>query len=98
MTQVSTANVFLRNDTIFGTCQVIGDEFGITPNWLRVPLAASVLISPTGAFALYLGLSLVVLAARTLLQSKPMAEPAVSEIAEKRTFEANDDQRDRIAA
>ena len=98
MTQVSTANLFLRNDTIFGTCQAIGDEFGINPNWLRVPLAASVLVSLEGAIALYLGLSLIVVAARMLFRSKTIAQPAVAEMAESRMIEANDDQRELIAA
>ena len=96
MTSVSTQNVFLRHDTIFGTCETIGAEFGFNPNWLRVPLAAAILVSPTGAIAFYLGLSLVVLVARLAFRSK--AVPAAAVGFEQPAAEANDDQRELIAA
>ena len=42
--------------------------------WLRLPLAASVLLSLTGAIAAYLGLGLVVFASRLLFPDpKPIA-------------------------
>ena len=96
MTSVSTQNVFLRHDTIFGTCQAIGDEFGFNPNWLRAPLAAAILASPTGAIAFYLGLSLVVLVARLAFRSKVV--PATAIAVDPIAIEANDDQRQQIAA
>ena len=95
-TEATNANVFLRHDTIFGTCQTIGAEFGFNPNWLRVPLAASLLASPTGAIGFYLGLSLVVLVAQFAFRSK--AVPAAVVAVETRAIEANDDQREQIAA
>jgi phage shock protein PspC (stress-responsive transcriptional regulator) len=94
----TNTNVFLRNDTIFGTCQAIGDEFGINPTWLRVPLAASVLISPTAAFLAYLGLSAIVLAARLIFRSKAVPAAVVEAPAALVALEANDDQRELIAA
>jgi hypothetical protein len=98
MTSVSTQNVFLRHDTIFGTCQTIGDEFGFNPNWLRAPLAAAILASPTGAIGFYLGLSIVVLVASFVFRSK--ATPALANVspAQQHEIEANDDQRELIAA
>ena len=97
MTSVATnPNVFLRHDTIFGTCETSGAEFGFNPNWLRVPLAAAILVSPTGAIAFYLGLSLVVLAARFAFRSKVVPITAVA--VEPAAIEANDDQREQIAA
>ena len=93
-----TTNVFLRNDTIFGTMQAIGDDFVINPNWLRVPLAAAMLASPIGAIGAYLGLSVVVLASRLIFRS--VSHPAVVAVPEVgvREIEANDDQRELIAA
>lgn len=95
-TEATTSNVFLRHDTIFGTFETIGEEFGFNPNWLRVPLAASLLASPTGAIAFYIGLSLVVLVARFAFRSKVV--PATSVAVEPAAIEANDDQRELIAA
>ena len=64
----------MRSHTILGVCEAIGEDFGFNPMWLRVPLAASVLLSLTGAIAAYLGLGLVVLASRLLFPDpKPRA-------------------------
>ena len=60
----------LRAHTIFGVCEAIGEDFGISPMWLRVPLAASVLISPVYAVAAYCALGLVVLASRLLFPAR----------------------------
>lgn len=94
----STTNIFLRNDTIFGTCQAIGDDFGFNPNWLRVPLAALVVVSPFGVVGAYLALSLLVLVSRTIFRAKTVSATATVEAAEVTPVEANDDQRALIAA
>lgn len=98
MTRVSTDNVFLRNDTILGTCQAIGDDFGFNANWLRVPLSAVVLVSPLGALAIYLGLSAVVLLSRMAFRSKAVPAAVDAVPSEQNAVEANDDQRELIAA
>jgi phage shock protein C len=98
MTTDESSNVFLRNDTILGTFQAIGDDFGINPNWLRVPLAAAMLASPTGAVVFYLGLSVIVLASRILFRSKVVPVAAQEVAVEAPAVEANDDQRELIAA
>ena len=56
----------LRAHTILGVCEAIGEDFGFNPVLLRIPFAASVLISPTMAIGAYLLLGLVVLASRML--------------------------------
>jgi phage shock protein C len=52
--------------TILGVCEAIGEDFGFNPMFLRVPFAASMLISPTWGIVTYLALGLVVLASRLL--------------------------------
>ena len=94
----TNSNVFLRNDTILGTCQAIGDDFGFNANWLRVPLAASLLASPTGGIAFYLALSVLVLASRLIFRSKSVAAADASAPAPATHIEANDDAQDLIAA
>ncbi len=64
----------LRSHTILGVCEAIGEDFGFNPVFLRVPFAASVLLSPTWAIGAYLALGLLVLASRLLF---PKAKPAV---------------------
>ena len=43
----------LRSHTILGVCEAIGEDFGFNPTWLRVPFAATVLISPMMAIGAY---------------------------------------------
>ena len=94
----TTNNVFLRNDTIFGTCQAIADDFGFSANWLRIPLATTLLFSPIGGVAAYLGLSVLVLASRLLFRAKSIVPVNAAEPVQAHAFEANDDQRELIAA
>ena len=67
----------LRDHTILGVCEAIGEDFGFDPIWLRVPLAASVLFSIKYAIAGYLLLGVVVLASR-LLFPQPKADAVIS--------------------
>jgi phage shock protein PspC (stress-responsive transcriptional regulator) len=60
----------LRSHTILGVCEAIGEDFGFNPTFLRVPFAATVLLSPLWAIVGYFALGAVVLASR-LLAPKP---------------------------
>ena len=64
--------VTLRTHTILGVCEAIGEDFGFNPTLLRVPFAATVLISPMMAIGAYLALGAVVLVSR-LLFPRPKA-------------------------
>lgn len=57
-------NLFLRNDTLFGVCEGLGEEFGINANWLRVPFAAGVLWNPMAIIGIYLALGIALALAR----------------------------------
>jgi phage shock protein PspC (stress-responsive transcriptional regulator) len=54
----------LRNDTILGVCQGLGEEFGFSANWLRVPIAALVMFNWVAALGIYFALGLALLVAR----------------------------------
>lgn len=66
----------LRDHTILGVCEAIGEDFGFNPTWLRVPLAACVLVSIEYAIVGYLVLGLVVLASRLLFPNPKLAHQA----------------------
>jgi phage shock protein PspC (stress-responsive transcriptional regulator) len=78
--QIAQSNEYvalpLRAHTILGVCEAIGEDFGFNPLWLRVPLAASVLISPTYAIGAYFLLGIAVLVSR-LVFPRPKAENEV---------------------
>lgn len=79
----------LRAHTILGVCEAIGEDFGFNPAWLRIPLAASVLVSPVMAIAAYFALGAVVLASR-LLFPKASAASVVAADANAQAVPAND--------
>ena len=84
----------LRQHTILGVCEGIGEDFGFNPIFLRVPLAAIVLWSPAIAIGAYFALGALVLVSR-LLFPRPKAVAAES----GGTIESdNDHESMRIAA
>jgi phage shock protein C len=66
----------LRNHTILGVCEAIGEDFGFNPILLRVPLAAMVIVNPTWAFGAYFALGAIVLASRLLFPDRKAATKA----------------------
>lgn len=73
-TQENQVALPLRNHTILGVCEAIGEDFGFNPVFLRVPFAAMVLWSPMIAFGSYLALGLVVLASRLLFPKRDLVQ------------------------
>jgi phage shock protein PspC (stress-responsive transcriptional regulator) len=67
----------LRNDTIFGVCEAIGQDFGFNPIWLRLAFIAPLFFAPTAAFAAYLGLGMVVAAVRYFAPNKSVPQQVV---------------------
>jgi len=82
----SQANLFFRQDTLFGACQGLADDLGINALWLRVPLAASILYDPAVAAGIYAVLCVVVFATRMIWPVKAAkiataaAVPAAAEV------------------
>src|SRR3569833_3207598 len=71
----------LRDHTILGVCEAIGEDFGFNPTYLRVPLAACVLVSLKYAVVAYFALGLVVLASRLLFPEPKIAAAAGLQVA-----------------
>jgi phage shock protein C len=72
--QNPTTALPLRGHTILGVCEAIGEDFGFNPTYLRVPLAALVLVSIKYAVLAYFALGAVVLASRLLFPEPKIAE------------------------
>lgn len=71
----------LRGDTMLGVCEAIGQDFGFHPNWLRLAFAAPVLWNPWIAFAIYLGLGVVVAFSRLIAPPRREPVPAAPHLA-----------------
>lgn len=67
----------LRNDTILGVCEAIGQDFGFNPAWLRVAFIAPIFFAPVAGIAAYLGLGVVVAATRYFAPDAPASEQLV---------------------
>jgi phage shock protein C len=65
----------LRNDTILGVCEAIGQEFGFNPLWLRLAFIPPLFFSMSLTVAAYLGLGLIVAAARWFAADKVADAP-----------------------
>ena len=65
----------LRDHTILGVCEALGEDFGFNPVFLRVPLAVLLLWNPEVIVAAYLGMGAIVLVSRWLVPEprKPAA-------------------------
>ena len=64
MTAQAKTNLMLRNDTILGVCEAIGQDFGFNPNWLRIAFCAPIYWNPALVVGVYLGLGVLVAVTR----------------------------------
>jgi phage shock protein C len=79
---VRPAALPLRDDTFLGVCQAIGDDFGFSPDWLRVLFGAGVLYSPLAAIAAYCALGVVVALSRIIAPNQRIAPAPPQLVAE----------------
>ena len=91
-----TGNLILRNDTILGVCEAIGEDFGFNANWLRIPLAGGVLVSPVASFGIYFVLGIAVLASRLLFPAPRRA--AIADGAARPLPHRADNSEERLSA
>lgn len=63
-------NVAFRNDTILGVCESLGQDLGINPNFLRVPLASGIIFAPLVVIGLYLALGVIAFVSRTVFSDR----------------------------
>ena len=87
----------LRNDTILGVCEAIGQEFGFNPLYLRLVFAGLFYFNPLMVIGTYLALGVGVAVARWLY---PVATADVAQLAEHQAALAgeNEDSESRLAA
>ncbi|MEA3037690.1 MAG: phage shock protein [Sphingomonadales bacterium] len=71
--QDETTNLLLRDDTMLGVCQGLGEDFGFNPIWLRIAFGATLLINPIAVVGTYLGLGVLVATSRLVF---PRPRPA----------------------
>ena len=76
---MSKGNLLLRNDTFFGVCEGLGQDFGFHANWLRVVFAASFYFSPMIVIGTYFGLGVLVAVSRFAFPDRRSTAAATGE-------------------
>ena len=92
----ATVPLPMRAHTILGVCEAIGEDFGFNPNWLRIPLASTVIFSPLLTFSAYFALGAVVLVSRMVAPAKVAANDRV--VDSTAVTAANCDAEQKLAA
>ena len=59
-------NIFMRDDTFFGVCEALGEDFRFNANILRVTLGVLVLWNPVAILSFYAGAGVLVFVSRWL--------------------------------
>ena len=86
--QASSPNLFLRDDTLLGVCQGLGEDFGFSPVWLRILFAAGLIWNPVYDISAYLALGAIVLVSRLIVRN-PRAAKKVAEAEPVQAANAN---------
>ena len=90
-------NLFMRDDTFFGVCEALGEDFGFNPNYLRVALGVSLLVSPVAMVGAYAAGAVVVAISR-LLAPNPRPAFARAMAGEPATARVGDNDAEALAA
>jgi phage shock protein PspC (stress-responsive transcriptional regulator) len=73
-------SVLMREDTMLGVCEGLGEDLRINPLFLRLAFTGFLFWNPVAAVAVYLGLGVIVAASRLLVPNPRL--PAVEVEAE----------------
>ena len=92
-----SGNLLLRNDTMFGVCQAIGEDFGFNPNWLRIALALSFYFAPLAVVGFYIVLGVAVAATRWRYPAAPIAAMAAEAVRAGAARHASANQGEPVA-
>ena len=70
-------SVFAREDTLFGVCFALGEDFGLNPLYLRLLFGVILLVSPVEAIGVYGACGLLVALSRRLVaEPRPIESEA----------------------
>lgn len=72
--QFSRNSLSLRSDTMFGVCEALGQDLGISANWFRIAFAVGVIFNLEYAVLAYIGVGALVLVSRLVYPSRAVAE------------------------
>ena len=89
--QDAKSNLFARDDTFFGVCAGLGEDFGISPTILRVAFAALLFFNPPVALGAYALAGLAVLASRLVAPAPASAKASADKSAAGKPLHADNE-------
>lgn len=72
--QTVHASPFTRDDTLFGVCQALGEDFGFNPFLLRLALGVGLIWQPVAVIAGYFGVGIVLMLIHWLVPTRRAAK------------------------
>ena len=77
--QAAQTNILARDDTFFGVCEALGEDFGFNAQYLRIALGVLLIWNPIAVIAGYLVAGAVVALSRWLAPNPAFAEASAGE-------------------
>jgi phage shock protein PspC (stress-responsive transcriptional regulator) len=88
----------MRDHTVLGVCEGLGEDFGFNPLWLRLVFAGLLIWQPVYDIGAYLALGVIVAAARLLVPTRRHTAPAAAHAATAVAADAGEDREELAAA
>ena len=99
--QAFQPSILARDDTFFGVCHALGEDFGLNPLFLRLGFALLLFFSPVAAVGGYAAAGVIVAVSRLLVPNPRVAiayAPFEAETAKPASAEAIDQMELALAA
>lgn len=87
--QYAQPSLIAREDTFFGVCAGLGEDFGFSPTYLRLAFAALLFFNPLAGLGAYAAAGAVVLLSRLIAPNPAPAKPLVGEPAAQQPLHAD---------
>lgn len=95
--QSNETNIFARDDTMFGVCQALGEDFGFNPNYLRIALAVLVLWNPVAMLVAYVAAGALVFVSRLVAPNARRTATVAAQPAAERKVLVGDNEEEALA-
>ena len=95
--QGERSNLLTRDDTLFGVCEALGQDFGFNPIYLRITLAVLLLWNPIVVIGSYLAAGVVIAATRLLFPDRRRRAKAVAASVEPAQPQADNQEEEELA-
>lgn len=96
--QNAQPSLIAREDTFFGVCAGLGEDFGFSPTYLRVAFAALLFFNPPAALGAYAAAGAIVLLSRWIAPNPASAKPLAGEPAAQQPLHADNEEEAEMLA